>query len=73
MCVGVGVRVCTMLAGDTRGMGLIPGSENLLEEKMVAHSSILAWGILWAKEPSRLQSMGPQRVGHNLATKQQLH
>ena len=28
----------------------------------------LAWRIPWTKEPGRLQSMGSQRVGHNLAT-----
>ena len=27
---------------------------------MATHSSILAWEILWTKEPSRLQSMGSQ-------------
>ena len=26
--------------------------------KMAIHSSVLAWGILWAEEPGRLQSMG---------------
>ena len=29
-------------AGDTRDMGLIPGSEDPLEEEMANHSSILA-------------------------------
>ena len=38
---------------------------------MTALSSILAWGISWAEEPRGLQSMGLQRVGHNLATEQQ--
>ena len=28
------------------------------EEGMAAHSSILAWRILWTEEPDRLQSMG---------------
>ena len=40
-----------------------------LEKEMAAHSSILAWEIPWTEEPGRSQSMGPQRVGHNLATK----
>ena len=35
---------------------------------MAIHSSILAWEILWTEEPGRLQSMGSQRVRHNLAT-----
>ena len=32
------------------------------------HSSTLAWEIPWKEEPSRLQSMGLRRVGHNWAT-----
>jgi len=32
---------------------------------MATHSSILAWEISWTKEPSGLQSMGSQRVGHH--------
>ena len=39
---------------------------------MATHSSILAWEIPWTEEPGGLQSMGLQRVGHNLATKQQI-
>ena len=38
---------------------------------MATHSSILAWEITWTEEPGKLQSMGLQRVGHNLVTKQQ--
>ena len=37
---------------------------------MATHSRILAWKIPWIEEPVRLQSMGSQRVGHDLATKQ---
>ena len=33
--------------------------------------SNLAWEIPWTEEPGRQQSMGLQRVGHNLARKQQ--
>ena len=36
-----------------------------LEEEMATHSSILAWRILWTKQPIRLQSMGSQRLRHN--------
>ena len=36
------------------------GQEDLLEEEMASHSSILAWRIPWAEEPGRLQSMGSQ-------------
>ena len=36
-----------------------------LEEGMVTHSSILAWGTPWTEEPAGLQSMGLQRIGHD--------
>ena len=41
------------------------GWEDPLEEGMATQSSILAWKIPWAQEPSGLQSMGLQRVGHD--------
>ena len=44
------------------------GWEDLLEEGMATHSSILAWRILWTVEPGRLQSMGSQRVRYDLVT-----
>ena len=37
--------------------------EDPLEEKMAAHSSILAWRILWTEEPGRLQSKGLHESG----------
>ena len=40
-----------------------------LGKEMATHSSILAWRIPWTEEPGGLQSMGSQRVRHNLATK----
>ena len=40
------------------------GQEDPLEKEMATHSSILAWNIPWTEEPSRLQSMGLQRVRH---------
>ena len=36
---------------------------------MATRSNILAWAISWTEEPGGLQSMGSQRVGHDLATK----
>ena len=36
---------------------------------MATHSSILAWRIPWTEEPGRLESMGLQRIGHDLVTK----
>ena len=35
---------------------------------MATHSRTLAGKIPWVEEPGRLQSMGPQRVGHDRAT-----
>ena len=43
------------------------GWKDPLEEEMAPHSSILAWEIPWTEEPSGLQSMGSQRVGHDCA------
>ena len=47
------------------------GQEDPLEQEMATHSSILARIIPWTEEPGGLQSMGSQRVGHDLATEQQ--
>ena len=44
------------------------GQEGLLEKKMAAHFSILAWRIPCTGEPGGLQSMQSQRVGHNWLT-----
>ena len=41
------------------------GQEDLLEKEMATHSSILAWKTPRMEKPSRLQSMGLQRVGHD--------
>ena len=41
------------------------GWEDLLEEEMAAHSSILAWVIPWTEEPGGLLSVGSRRVGHD--------
>ena len=47
---------------------LIPWFRRSLEKEMATHSSLLAWEIPWTEEPGGLQSMGLQRVGHDLAT-----
>ena len=49
-------------AGD-----IILGPKDPLDEGMATHSSILAWRNPWTEEPGGLQSMGSQRVGHNLS------
>ena len=51
------------------------GWEDTLEEGMATHSSIFAWtrmlawdtlsSIKWTEEPSELEFMGSQRVGHD--------
>ena len=58
------------LPANAGGVGSILGQDDPLEEEMATHSSILAWRIPWAGEPGRLQSMGSQRIGHNLAATQ---
>ena len=45
------------------------GWEDSFKKEMATHSSILAWRIPWTEEPGRLQSMGLQELGHDLATK----
>ena len=40
------------------------GQEDALEEEMATNSIILAWKIPWTEDG--LQSMGWQRVGHDL-------
>ena len=42
-----------------------------LEKEMATHSNILAWEILCTEESGMLQSTGSQRLGHELAAKQQ--
>ena len=55
------VRNSPVNAGGTGDMGLIPGSGRSPGE---GNSSPLQW----TEEPGRLQSMGPERVRHTLAT-----
>ena len=41
------------------------GQEDLLEEGMATHASVLAWRISWTVEPGRPEFIGLQRVGHD--------
>ena len=43
--------------------------KDLPKKGMATHSNILAWRIPWSEELGGLQSVGLQRVGHNLVTK----
>ena len=61
-------RLSTMQETQVQSLG----QEDRLEKEMAIHSSTIAWKIPWTEEPGRLQSMGLQRVGHDLATKQQV-
>ena len=62
--------------GNTRGkeatcqcrkLGFNLSQEDTLEKEMATHSSILAWKILWTKEPGKLQPTVLQRVRRNWA------
>ena len=46
-------------------LGSIPGSGRSPGEGNGNPLQHFAWKIPWTEEPDRLQSMGPQRVGHN--------
>ena len=45
---------------DKEDLGLIPGSEEPLEEEMATYSSILAGRIPWTEETGGLRSTGLQ-------------
>jgi len=49
-------------ARDSENTDLIPGLGKS------SAGGILVWKIPWTEEPGGLQSMGSQRVGHNLVT-----
>ena len=60
---------------ETRVLSLVfdpKGWEDPLEKEMANHASTLARIISWIEEPGELQSMGSQKVRHDLATKTQL-
>ena len=62
---GLVVKNSTANAEDARDSGLIPGLRRSPGEGMAIHSSILAWRRPWAEKPSRIQSIGLQRVGYD--------
>ena len=47
------------------------GQEDPLGKELATHSSVIVWEIPWTEGPSGLEFMGFQKVGHDLATKQQ--
>ena len=52
-------------AGDAGDKGSIPGLGRFTGGGNGTHSSILTWKIPWTEESGGLQSMVPQRVGHD--------
>ena len=44
------------------------GQYRRMEEEMTTGCSILAWEIPWTEESGRLQSVGSQRVRHDLVS-----
>ena len=60
----------TCNAGDTRDTASIPELGRPPGGGHGSPLSILAWRIPWTEEPGGLQSMGSQRDGHDLVTKQ---
>ena len=63
---GIVVKNLTCLCKRCRRWGVtFLAREDLLQEEIATHFTILAWKIPWTEEPGRLQSMGSQRVGHD--------
>ena len=52
-------------AGDKEMLVRSLSWEDLLEDRMGTHSSILARRIPWTEEPDELKSIGSQRVGQD--------
>ena len=52
--------------GKAEGTSSIPGSEGSLGGGNGNLLGNLAWNTLWTEGPGGLQSMGLQRVGHDL-------
>ena len=66
--LGSQVKNLPASSGDARDEVQSLNQEDPLEDEVTTYSSILAWKIPWREEPGGLQSMGPQRIGHNRAT-----
>ena len=64
---GTSGKESTCNAGDAEMQVQSLGREDLLEEEMATHTSILAWRNPWTEESGGLQSMRSQRAGSDLA------
>ena len=71
--VALVVKNTSANAGDTRTWDQCLGREDPLEEGLTTHSVFLPGQSLWTEEPGRLQSMGPQRVGHDGSNTTHMH
>ena len=49
----------------------VQSREDHRKKETAAHPSILSWNIPQTEEPGGLQSIGSQRIGHDLATREQ--
>ena len=56
---------------ETRVQSL--GQEDLLEEGMATHSSVLAWRIPWTEDPGEQWSIRSQRGGHDWSKLAHMH
>ena len=70
MCFVSSGKESPAYAGDVGSIRSL-GWQDSLEEEMATHSNILALKIPWTEEPGGLQSMGSQKVRHDLVTKSQ--
>ena len=59
------------LPANARDVGSIPGSGRLLGGGNGNPLQYFPWEIPWTEEPGGLQSMGLQRVSHDLVTEKQ--
>ena len=57
------------LSAKAEDTGWIPGSGRSPGEGNGNNYNILAWEIPWTEESGELQSMGSQRVRHDIATR----
>ena len=62
-------NVPAMWATQVRSLGW----EDPLGKGMATHPSILAWRTPWTEKAGGLQSMGSQRIRHDLLTEQEQH
>ena len=72
MCSSLNILGACLLAQSVKDLPVMQetrvgslGWEDLLEEKMATHSSILTWKISWTEKSGGLQYMGSHRVGNN--------